>query len=169
MNALRLAAKFAAGIAAPAAIALAPHGVLAQNAEAAARTLTAKYAGSLDADALLREPAVREQLKTLLGAQLPQLERNLGVRGQIDLIGGALSVSGNAPHKGGQEEAVVCVSPFGPKVQAAIHSNGRITAFAAASNYDALFRCIKDWVTQVNSGHRDRLRKPKNVQIARGQ
>jgi hypothetical protein len=167
VNALRSAAKHVAGIAVPAAIILASPGAVAQNTEAAAHALKAKYAGNPDSDALLREPAVREQLKKLLGARLPQLERNLDVRGQIDLVGGALSVSGNASHKGGEEEAVVCVWPFGPKVQAAIYSKGRITAFAADPNYDALFLCIKDWITQVNSGHRDRLQKPKNVQVVR--
>lgn len=165
MNALRPAVKRIAALAVPAAAVLVSPGAVALNSEAAAQALKAKYAGSPDADALLREPAVRDRLRALLGTRLRELERNLAVRGGIEFVGGALSVSGNAPHKGGEEEAVVCVLPFGPKVQAAIFSKGRITAFAAEANYDAMSLCIKDWITQVNSGHRDRLQKPDNVQV----
>jgi hypothetical protein len=27
---------------------------------------------------------------------------------------------------------------------------------------------IKDWITQANSGHRDRMTQPKNVSVMRG-
>jgi hypothetical protein len=138
---------------------------VAQDAAATARALKARYAGSDDSEALLREPAVRTQLQKLLGAQSAQLRRNLDVRGEIDLVGGALSVSGNAVHGGGEEEAVVCVLPHGPKVQAAINSRGRITVFAAEPTYEYLSLCIKDWITQVNSKHVDRFRQPRNVRV----
>jgi hypothetical protein len=132
----------------------------------AARAMMAKYAGDDDADGLLREPAVRTQLQKLVGAQLKQLERNLNVKGAVDVVGGALSVSGNAPHGGGTEEGVVCVAPHGPRVEAAVYSKGTITVFAAQSNYEYLTLCIKDWITQVNSKHRDRTEQPKNVRLA---
>lgn len=139
-----------------------------QPAVTAAKALMAKYANSDDTDALLREPAVRTQLQKLLGPQLATLEWNLSVRGSVDVIGGALSLSGNAPHAGTEEEAVVCVAPIGPigpVVQAAIYSKGRTTVFASEGSYDFLFRCIKDWITQVKSQHVDRFEQPANVRV----
>lgn len=144
-------------------------GALAQGSGAPARPLFKKYIGNPDTDALLREPAVRSQLESMLGKQLPALLRNLNVRGDVDLIGGALALSGNAQHKGGEEEAIVCINDFGPQpvVEAAIFSKGRVTVFTKAEKYEVAMLCIKDWITQVNSGHRDRFAQPKNTQLAR--
>lgn len=150
--------------AAAAALLLAAASAAAQGADAAARAFVARHAGSDDLDALLREPALRDQWNRL-GPARAQIERNLGVRGGIDLVGGWLQVAGNAPHAGGEEEAVLCVSPQGPALQAAVLSRGRITAYADGAAYIGLSQCIKDWITQANTGHRDRLAQPKNVQI----
>ena len=126
-----------------------------------------KHVGSPDHPALLKEPAVQSQLQAIVGRQLPALMRSINVTGSIDLIGGALVVAGNAPHKGGEEEGVICVDPHGGAVQAALLSKGRITVFAKQAQYDYLMLCIKDWITQANSGHRDRMTQPKNVQFGK--
>jgi hypothetical protein len=139
----------------------------AQPSDSAAKALMAKYANSYDTDALLREPAVHSQLQKLLGPQIAMLRHNLFVKGAVDVIGGALQVEGNAPHGGTEEEAVVCVSPMGPIVQAAIYSKGKFTVYAADGTYENLMRCIKDWITQVNSQHIDRLRQPENVLVVK--
>jgi len=90
------------------------------------------------------------------------------VRGAIAYDGGSLVVSGNAPHKGGEEEGVICVNPYSPSlVEAAIFSRGRITVFTTAEKYEYLSLCVKDWITQANSGHRDRMTQPKNVSMTR--
>ena len=89
--------------------------------------------------------------------------RNINVTSDIDRIGGALAIVGNAPHKGGEEEGAICVSEYDGSVQAAILSKGRISVFARQPSYDGLMLCIKDWITQVNSGHHDRFTQPKNV------
>ena len=81
--------------------------------------------------------------------------------------GGVLSLSGNAPHGGTEEEAVVCVVPHGPVVQAAILSKGTVTAYSAGGTYDSLLICVKDWITQVNSQHVDRMQQPKNVRLVK--
>lgn len=139
----------------------------AKAREAQAKTLLAKYTatpGRDDSDALLKEPAVQAELKRLAGNQLPKLMQNVNVRGTIAFDGGSLVVSGNAPHKGGEEEGVVCVSPYSPGlVEAALFSRGKITVFGSAAKYEYLTLCVKDWITQVNSGHRDRTTQPKNV------
>lgn len=127
--------------------------------------MLAKWGGSYDADALLREPAVRDELQKLLGKQLPHLERNLNVKGAIDVIGSILSISGNAPHQGTLEEAVVCVRPTDLAIEAAILSRGMITVFSRAQKYEYATLCIKDWITLANSRHVDRLSRPKNVRV----
>ena len=140
---------------------------LCAAAQGSARPLLKKYIGNPDTDAMLKEPAVRSQLEAMLGKQLPTLIRNLNVKGEVELIGGALALQGNAPHKGGEEEAIVCIADQGPTphIEAAIFSKGKVTVFAKAPQYDYLMICIKDWITQVNSGHRDRMAQPKNVQV----
>jgi hypothetical protein len=146
---------------------LAATSALAQASGAPARPLLKKYIGNPDTDALLKEPAVRARLESMLGTQLSRLMHNLSVRGDVELIGGALALRGNADHRGGEEEAIVCISDFGPVplVEAAIFSKGRVTVFAKAPQYDYLMLCVKDWITQVNSGHRDRMTQPKNVRV----
>jgi len=146
---------------------LAATGAVAQTGGAPTRPLMKKYVGTPSSHEMLKEPQVRAQLEGMLGKQLPALMRNLDVRGDVDLIGGALAINGNANHKGGEEEAIVCISDFGPVplVEAAIFSKGRVTIFAKAPQYEYLMLCVKDWVTQVNSGHRDRMTQPKNVQV----
>ena len=126
-----------------------------------------KYVGSPDYPALLKEPAVKANLQAVVGKQLPALLRNISVTGDVDRIGGALAIVGNAPHKGGEEEGVICVSEHDGKVEAAIFSRSRITVFAKDKSYEYLMLCIKDWITQANSGHRDRFKQPGNVQFGK--
>ena len=143
----------------------------AKAREAQAKALLAKYTaapGRDDSEGLLKEPAVRAELQRVVGNQLPKLMQNTNVRGAIAYDGGSLVISGNAPHKGGEEEGVICVNPYSPGlVEAAIFSRGKITVFATAEKYEYLSLCVKDWITQVNSGHRDRTTQPKNVSVVR--
>jgi len=144
-------------------------GALAQGpADRPGAELLRQFAGSDDTDAFLGHPRIRPQLEQLLGTELEHLEDNLNVRGSVDVVGGWLSVDGNAPHQGTLEEAVVCVSPYNLQVSAAILSNGTITAYTRGGTYDNLPRCIKDWITLANSQHRDRLWQPPNVRMAEG-
>ena len=126
-----------------------------------------KYVGSPDYPALLKEPAVKAKLQAVVGKQLPALMHSINVTGDMGLVSGAITISGNAPHKGGEEEGAICVAEYDGTVQAALLSNGRITVFANDKGYDNLMICIKDWITQANSGHRDRFAQPKNVQFGR--
>jgi hypothetical protein len=132
------------------------------------QALKRSFAGSADTDAFLRDPGVRAELVFLLGGSIAHLEANLYVRGEVDLVGGQLMLVGNAPHAGTEEEAVVCVAVHDGAVNAAILSAGAITVFTRAVAYDSLPLCIKDWATQVNSGHRDRFARPSNVRRANG-
>lgn len=94
---------------------------------------------------------------------------NLNVKGDVDLINGTLSLSGNAPHQGTEEEAVVCVTPLNMtvEVEAAILSKGAVTVFTRTEKYEAATLCIKDWIMLANSGHVGRVEQPANVRVAK--
>ena len=126
-----------------------------------------KYVGSPDYPALLKEPGVKAKLQAVVGKQLPALMHSINVTGDMGLVSGAIAISGNAPHKGGEVEGVICVAEYDGTVQAALLTNRHITVFAKDQSYDNLMICIKDWITQVNSGHRDRFAQPKNVQFGK--
>ena len=129
--------------------------------------LRQKYVGNDDTDAFLAEPSIRTELARLLGANLRLFQHNLDVRGSVDFVHGTLSLNGNAPRGGGLEEAVLCVSSGG-RVDAAIFSKSAFSVYTRASGYDGLPLCIKDWITQVRSGHRDRFEQPSNVRLVVG-
>src|SRR5690606_4673898 len=123
--------------------------------DAAAKALIARYVGTWEVDRLLEDPAIGPELHALLGPALSTLTRNLSVTGGIEYVGGSLSVRGNAPHKGTEEEAIVCVQPYGPvpRVHAAIFSKGTVTVYTREERYSFLTECIKDWIPLVNSRH----------------
>lgn len=139
--------------------------VLSEPLPDADHGLLSRYAGTWDSDSLLSQPAIQERLRQLTGSAMPHLMQNLDVRGAIDVVGGALSVSGNAPHQGTEEEAVVCVGAGGLRVEAALISAGTVTVYMPNGSYENLSLCIKDWITLVNSRHVDRLRQPANVRL----
>jgi hypothetical protein len=160
-----MAFRFLALIAAIGTTAVCESAIVAQCDEGPARAEIAKWAGSDDTDAFLRQPAVRAELQKLLGPELKHLLRNLDVRGSVELIGWNLSVSGNAPHQGTEEEAIVCVVPGTSMVEAAILSKGTVTVYTRAEQYEYTNRCIKDWITLANSGHIGRIEQPANVRV----
>ena len=124
-----------------------------------------QWAGSYDVDAFFALPEIRSELEALLGDELELLFHNLDVKGDIDLVRGALSVAGNAPHGGTEEEAVVCVVPGTLAVHAAILSARQITVYTRGAGYDALPLCIKDWITLVSAGYVDRFEQPSYVKV----
>ena len=132
------------------------------------KQLLRDYAGNDNWSGLLKDPKVWPQIQKLLGPQLHHLEQNLDVSGAVDVVGGDLNINGNAPHQGTEEEAAVCVNTYNLEASAAIYSKGSITIFSRANSYDGVSRCIKDWITLVNTQHRDRMSQPKNVRLAGG-
>src|SRR5262249_18497123 len=124
-----------------------PAAAPAQNSSAdVGKQLLHEYAGNDNWSGLLHHPKVWPQLQKLLGPHLGRLQNNLDVSGSVDVDGGDLTVRGNAPHQGGEEEAAVCINTYNLDVSAAIHSKGTITVFSRAKSYDELSRCMKDWI-----------------------
>jgi len=141
----------------------------ARGDEMAQRAMIVKWAGSYDTEGFLKHPAVRAELQKLLGEEMDHLRRNLNVRGGVDLSGETLSVNGNAPHQGTEEEAIVCVTvlPLKTMVEAAILSKGAVSVYTHDERYENASICIKDWITLANSGHNDRVTQPQNVRVVR--
>lgn len=165
LQALTLAAALALGLAPVAA----PTGAEAPLPEDEARMLLQRYVASWDLDALLAEPPVAREFQALPAAAREQLLRNLSVRGTIDVYGGALSIMGNAPHRGGEDEALLCVEVLGGAVRlhAAILSGGRVTVHTRGEQYSYLPICVRDWVAVVSTGHHYRFRPPANLELVR--
>jgi hypothetical protein len=139
----------------------------AQGDQANQRAMIAKWAGSYNTEGFLKGPTVRAELQKLLGSEMSHLMHNLDVRGGVDLSGETLSVNGNAPHQGTEEEAIVCVTvlPLKTIVEAGILSKGAVTVYTREETYENASICIKDWITLVNSGHADRFVQPANVRV----
>lgn len=127
--------------------------------------LVRRYANTDLGFRLLREPSVRPALVRLLRDRLPLLQRDLEVSSSVDVIDGSLAVSGIAAHHGGEDEAIVCIVTYDLSVHAAILSGRTIQVFTPSASYTNVPLCIKDWITQINSGHRDRFELPGNVRI----
>ncbi len=125
------------------------------------------YVGSYETDQLLADPRVAPLLQRVAGNQLEHLRENINVQGSVDLVSGWLRLAGNAPHGGTEEEGVICIYPDRAEVQAAIFSKGKITVLTEQGDYMNLPLCIKDWITQVNSLHKDRMVQPSNVSLRR--
>ena len=136
-------------------------------AEEQARALLQRYVGTWHLDALLAEPPVHRELEALGGPTREKLLRNLSVSGAIDVYGGALSLMGNAPHRGGEEDAVLCVEVLGGawQLHAAILSAGRVSVYSRQPRYDFLPICIRDWVALVSTGHRYRFDPPDQLEM----
>lgn len=140
----------------------------AQDPDAAARALIARYVATYDVEQLLKEPAIRSELQAVAGKQLRAIETALSVNGGVEYIGGALAVAGNAPRQGGQTEAIVCIQPFGakPRVHAALLSNGKVTVFTRDERWDFLTTCIRDWAALARHGRDARMKLPPGVAMA---
>ena len=140
-------------------------GVAAQDETRPGDEFIDKWAGNYDTDAFFALPGIRSELEALLGDELEHLVHNLDVKGDIDLVRGWLSVAGNAPHGGTEEEAVVCVSPPTLAVHAAILSGGQIKVYTRGAEYQDLPLCIRDWITLVSAGYVDRFEQAGYVEV----
>ena len=78
----------------------------------------------------------------------------MSAKGPVNSIDGFISVSGNAPHQGTEEEAVVCIGSSPENIHAAILSKGKITIYTKEEKYNYLPKCITGWVTDVLSLYR---------------
>ena len=135
----------------------------------------AHYAGSQDGDfptTLYGEPAVQARLQRLPPTVLTHLQRNLEVRGPVDLVACELVLSGNAAHMGGVENAILDVNLYSGAVTAALLSRGQITIYldrdpTAGSGYSAVPISVRRWAVSAATGFRAAEHPPPGTQIVR--
>lgn len=97
--------------------------------------LVDRYPGSYSRDNidLFGKGAVAAALRAALGTKMAVLEENLSTVGPLQREGGLYYVIGNAPHRGGEEQAYVIIDPARRKVQVGLWEQGRLTVFAPGS------------------------------------
>jgi len=107
----------------------------------------APHIGTYSYVAVLGDPEVEVALKGLVGADLAGvIAINLNVASPIDFVSGHLVLRGNAPHQGGEEEAMVLVKIYDGTVRAALLHKGRMRLFAPDAEYDYLPPPLKDFL-----------------------
>ena len=130
------------------------------------------YAGNYIGDMnLLAVPPVAARLAELPASLRRHFERNLDVAGPIDLIGCHLVLSGNAPHMGPEENAIVDLNLYSGAVTLAIHSRGRSdiyldknpTAGTIGGLYDAVPGAVQEWAIMADMGFP--YQKPASVRV----
>lgn len=111
----------------------------------------AAYAGSYEVDKLFNDPALVQRLQQRLGSEFAHVRDNLGVVGPISVEGCDLSVAGNQPHRGSEEEAAVSVDLRRDRVAVGVLSGRRILVYAdaGASVPGQWPRSLLDWVTRM--------------------
>lgn len=94
------------------------------------------------------------------------------MNGPVDPIACDLVISGNAPHEGDKENAIVAISVYSGAVTAAILSRGKIEIYAdtgkplAGMAYEeAVPLPIKDWLAVIYTRFYFRSNPPANARL----
>ena len=107
---------------------------------------------------LLSAPDIEARLARLPGNDQLPLKRNLDASGPVQLDACHLVVSGNAPHMGTEQDAMLDVDLASGTVIAAIHAGGRIDIYvladpaSGAPRWDALPRAMREWAVRADMG-----------------
>ncbi|HEX5353384.1 MAG TPA: hypothetical protein VFW60_04835 [Rhodanobacteraceae bacterium] len=116
------------------------------------------YAGkSIYATHFLDTPLVAARLAQLPGKTRLHLKRNLDVSGPLKRVDCHLVVTGNAPHMGTEQDAMLDVDLDSGTTIAAIHGGGRIDVYvlaepAAGKPWPSLPRDVRAWAVKADMG-----------------
>jgi hypothetical protein len=129
-----------------------------------------KYAGG-DAEPFLAAPAIATRMATLMGPVLDTLKDDLMVAGPVGLVDCDLVVEGNAPHQGGERDAILDVNVYSGAMTVGIQDRDRVAVLAmppsphAALTYDALPAQVRDWTHIAAARFRSRIAPPPGLTI----
>lgn len=129
------------------------------------------YAGKYLAEPtdLLSAAPVVTRLQHLSATERLHLRRNLSVSGPVELDACHLIVSGNAPHRGTEEDAIVDFDLASGTLIAAIHTRGRTDVYliteapSATPDWQALPMTVQAWAVRADMGFPEQL-PPQLVQ-----
>lgn len=96
--------------------------------------LVGRYPGSYSSANidLFEKGAIAGALIGMLGAKMAVLEANLATVGPLERHGNLYYISGNAPHRGGEDQAYVLIDPARRVVQVGLWERGKLTVYAPA-------------------------------------
>ncbi|HWK41401.1 MAG TPA: hypothetical protein VNR60_05675 [Croceibacterium sp.] len=99
------------------------------------RSLVGRYPGSYSEDNidLFDNGEVAAALRAMLGAKMDVLEVNLSTVGPLERQGDIYYISGNAPHRGGEDQAYILIDGAKRAVQVGLWEQGKLTVYAPAS------------------------------------
>lgn len=86
--------------------------------------MTGKYKGEFD---LFDAGPIAAAIRALIGSKIKMLEANLDVSGPLGRTGDLFYLSGNAPHRGGEDQAYVLIDSKHHVVQVGLWDMGRLT------------------------------------------
>lgn len=93
-------------------------------------TNLASLAGKAGAGDVLGTGAVGAAIRAQMGGKFDALVNNLNVSGALQRQGSAYFLSGNAPRRGGEEQAYVVLDPARRLVQVGLWERGKLTVYA---------------------------------------
>ncbi|WP_089214225.1 hypothetical protein [Sphingopyxis indica] len=93
-------------------------------------SLEGQYQGGFDA---FDAGPVAAVIRSLMGPKLGTLKANLQVGGPLNREGGLYYFSGNAPHRGGEDQAYVLIDPRRRAVQVGLWERGSLKIYLAGS------------------------------------
>ena len=98
-------------------------------------SLVGRYPGSYSEDNidLFDQGAVAAALRAALVGKMAVLEENLSTVGPLGRQGDIYYIRGNAPHRGGEDQAYVLIDPARRAVQVGLWEQGKLTVYAPAS------------------------------------
>lgn len=97
--------------------------------------LVGRYPGNYSEDNidLFDAGAVAAALRAMLGDKMAVLEENLSAVAPLGRQGNIYYISGNAPHRGGEDQAYVLIDPAKRAVQVGLWEQGKLTVYAPAA------------------------------------
>ena len=121
------------------------------------------YVNTYDAGQLLADSLVAPQLGRRVGRAADRLRRNLDVIGPIGVDAGMLTLSGSAPHAGGEEAGFVGVNLYDGSVYVGLLTGGRFEIYGPQPTYDRLPDAVRHWIMYTWAAARLDGAAPPNV------
>lgn len=98
-------------------------------------SMVGRYPGSYARDNidLFDRGGIAAALRAALGGKMAVLKTNLNVVGPLERQGNLYYIMGNAPHRGGEDQAYVLIDAAKRAVQVGLWEKGKLTVYAPAS------------------------------------
>lgn len=99
------------------------------------RSLVGRYPGTYAEDNidLFDKGAIAAALRAILGGKMEVLKTNLSTVGPLQRQGNIYYIYGNAPHRGGEDQAYVLIDSVRRAVQVGLWEQGKLTVYAPVS------------------------------------